>query len=605
MHKMQAEQASMQSFLNCYLRETDRFRLIGKKEEPQLWERLDIPTAEKLVICPLRHHGIDIIAPVNVWSPTGRHLFQFPWFYTTAAGKALTLDLVTLVSLVTKELAVERGLNQSPDDLVFRAIQSCQHIENYLRERKSDEKQLYGSTFRFLDAEQSLVFGHLLHPTPKSRQGLSDLDQHMYSPETKGRFALRYFRAHRSIVRENSAWDQSATNLVKNELLQDPELSESFKKAYLKDDEYSIIPIHPLQAEHLLQKKEVKSLIREGLLTDLGIQGRAYYPTSSIRTVYHPKARFMLKCSLNIKITNSVRLNLRKELERGVEVARLMKTKIGAELEERFPFFRIIQDPAYLTIHLPGKEESGFEVVLRENPFTVGEDLNVTLIAGLGQDPFIGNKSRLASIITELAKKENRSLAEVSLEWFRRYLSVSLQPLMWLYQRYGIALEAHQQNSLVGLSGGYPDRFYYRDNQGYYYSESTFPELNRILPGISETSQTKCADEVADERLRYYLFINHLFGLINAFGTAGLAEEEALLAELRQTLSDWLPMNRKPSTLLTSLLEHESIPGKANLLTRLHDMDELVGPMESQSVYVPIPNPLVKGVKNAHATPSS
>ena len=45
-------------------------------------------------------------------------------------------------------------------------------------------------------------------------------------------------------------------------------------------------------------------------------------------------------------------------------------------------------------------------------------------------------------------------------------------------------------------------------------------------------------------------------------------------------------------TLLDRLLDDATWPCKANLRTRLHDLDELVGDIATQSVYVTIPNPL-------------
>jgi siderophore synthetase component len=48
-----------------------------------------------------------------------------------------------------------------------------------------------------------------------------------------------------------------------------------------------------------------------------------------------------------------------------------------------------------------------------------------------------------------------------------------------------------------------------------------------------------------------------------------------------------------PSGLPARLLETPVLRCKANLLTRLRGMDELVGPVDTQSVYVTIPNPLV------------
>jgi siderophore synthetase component len=46
------------------------------------------------------------------------------------------------------------------------------------------------------------------------------------------------------------------------------------------------------------------------------------------------------------------------------------------------------------------------------------------------------------------------------------------------------------------------------------------------------------------------------------------------------------------STLLQGLLFNPTLPYKGNLLTRLHELDELIAPVENQSVYVQLPNPL-------------
>ncbi|MCS1352739.1 IucA/IucC family siderophore biosynthesis protein [Mechercharimyces sp. CAU 1602] len=597
-----AEHASMQSFFNCYLREVGKYQLSSREElcqEAKYQLLLDESSAVRFVRSELHHHGMEIVAPLQYWSQTGRHLFQAPFYYLTGEKHHVhRLDFATMITMITKELAIAGDKEARIDELVYRSLQSAQHIEQFVEARQADKEELYASSFTYIEAEQSLVFGHLLHPTPKSRQGISDGEQRLYAPELKGHHSMHYFRAHHSIVQEDSTLEVSASEAIKAELRRDDTITTAWKEKFLQtDDEYAIIPVHPLQAKHVLQDKAVQTLMEQGLLQDLGRLGRAYAPTSSLRTVYHRDARFMLKGSIPIKITNSVRLNKMKELERGVEVTRILESKIGKELYQHHPAFRIVKDPAYITIKIAGREESGFEMVLRENPFAEGNDQSVSLVAGLCQDAMELGSSRLAVIMKELAKSEGRSTSEVSEEWFKKYLAISLEPMMWLYMTYGIALEAHQQNSVVELENGYPSRFYYRDNQGYYYCESTFPSLQEAVPGINEKSYTMCKDEVADERLRYYLFMNHLVGLINAFGVAELVAEERLLEMVAFSLQKWMPHNRKPSTLLQSLLEQEVIPCKANLLTRLYDMDELVGPMESQSVYVDVINPIRLGVK--------
>lgn len=596
--KQIAEQATIQSFLNCYLREIgiceaiEIVELSRSKLDAALLEIFEREGAGSLIRIPLKHQCVDLLIGLRYWSPTGRHLFCFPIYYQTLDGSKLELDYVTLVALISKELALMNGSHEHQAELMLRIIQSCSNIEQFVQQRRRHSDQLYAFRSSFIDTEQALIFGHHLHPTPKSRQGFSEEELFVYSPELQGRFPLQYFRVHRSIVQEGSALPQTTTALIKQELLSDPSITNEFKTNYCNEDDYALLPVHPWQANFLKQQPAVQKLLQAELLQDLGQQGRAYQPTSSIRTVYHPATAFMLKLSLNVKITNSVRTNLYKELERSVEVYQLLSGLIGQELRDRFSNFTIIRDPAYITLKIDDEPVDGFATILRENPFLASSEADATCLIALCQDSISGESSRLSQIIQQLAQREGRSTDAVSLDWFRRYLKMSLEPILWLYFTHGIAIEAHQQNSVLQLQDGYPHHFFYRDNQGYYYRRSFHSHLNQVLPGISEKSQTICDDAVIDERLGYYLFINNLFGLINAFGVAGLIDERSLLDELRNELIKHTTSAQGCSTLLQTLLCQKRLRCKANLLTRFHNLDELVGPVSTQSVYVEIDNPL-------------
>ncbi len=592
-----AEQATMQSFLNCYLRETQNFKLYDQIPDELLTKITLHKKDQALIHCELAHLEINLYVPLVYWSDTGRHLFSFPIYYCNFGKnqKLFEVDYLLFVHLIMKELSMEYGgdgtVNQ--EELMLRVMLSRQNVETYIRERYPDTKYLYKMDMDFIDTEQALLFGHLMHPTPKSRQGIDESDAPLYSPELKGEFSLHYFRIHSSIVKQGTALEHTASEIVRNQVMEDSSISDELKQmASHTDENYELIPIHPWQAKFLMNKPKVKELMDKGLIESLGQHGRCYYPTSSLRTVYHPKTNYMIKFSLNVKITNSVRANKYMELERGVEVKKLVEGKIGQHLKEVHPNFQVITDPAFMTVNIDGEEESGFEVIFRENPFKQYNSLNATSLAAICQDTVEGHSSRLAVIIKQLAEKEGRTTEEVSLDWFRKYLDISLKPILWLFLNYGIAVEAHQQNSVIQLKNGYPDQFYYRDNQGYYYCESYHGRLNEILPGISEKSNTVCSDRIADERLRYYFFLNHLFGLINAFGTGGLIDEKKLLAEVRIVLESIKVPKHSSSELIPSLLSHRKLSCKANLLTRFYDMDELTGSLETQSVYVEIDNPL-------------
>ncbi|AHA10421.1 IucA/IucC family siderophore biosynthesis protein [Bacillus toyonensis] len=594
--KQIAEHATIQSFLNCYLRETGSGEWITEDErmESIFSNTLNRNVVPTYLCCRLSAQNVTLYGEVIYKSATDRHLFGEQFYYQIGETKTvIKADYVTVITFLIKEMSINYGEGTNPAELMLRVICSCQNIEEFTKERAEDTSALYGFHTTFIEAEQSLLFGHLTHPTPKSRQGILDWKSAMYSPELKGECQLHYFRAHKSIVNEKSLLLDSTTTIIKEELSKDEMVNEEFIEKYCKEDEYSLIPIHPLQAEWLLHQPYVQEWINQGVLEYIGPVGKCYMATSSLRTLYHPHSKYMLKFSFPVKVTNSMRINKLKELESGLEGKEMLNTAIG-EVRERFPGFDFICDPAFITLNY-GTQESGFEVIIRENPFYSEHANDATLIAGLVQDAIPGERTRLSNIIHHIAELENRSCEEVSLEWFRRYVNISLKPMVWMYLQYGVALEAHQQNSVVQLKDGYPVKYYFRDNQGFYFCNSMKEMLNNELSGIGERTGNLYDDYIVDERFRYYLIFNHMFGLINGFGTAGLIKEEILLSELRSVLESFLPYNREPSTFLRELLEEDKLACKANLLTRFFDVDELTNPLE-QAIYVQVHNPLVREV---------
>ncbi|MCU5680629.1 IucA/IucC family siderophore biosynthesis protein [Bacillus wiedmannii] len=594
--KQIAEHATIQSFLNCYLRETGSGEWItaDKRIEDTFYNSFQRDTGSTYLCCRLSAQNITLYGEVIYKSATDRHLFGEQFYYQMGENKnVIKADYVTVITFLIKEMSINYGEGTNPAELMLRVICSCQNIEEFTKERIEDTSALYGFHTSFIEAEQSLLFGHLTHPTPKSRQGILEWKSAMYSPELKGECQLHYFRAHKNIVNEKSLLLDSTTVILKEELRNDEMVCKEFISKYCNEDEYSLLPIHPLQAEWLLHQSYVQEWIDQGVLEYIGPVGKYYMATSSLRTLYHPQSKYMLKFSFPVKVTNSMRINKLKELESGLEGKEMLNTAIG-EVLDKFPGFDFICDPAFITLNY-GAKESGFEVIIRENPF-YGEHANdATLIAGLVQDAIPGERTRLSNIIHRLADVESRSCEEVSLDWFRRYMNISLKPMVWMYLCYGVALEAHQQNSVVQLKDGYPVKYYFRDNQGFYFCNSMKETLNNELAGIGERTGNLYDDYIVDERFRYYLIFNHMFGLINGFGTAGLIKEEILLSELRSVLEAFLSYNREPSTFLRELLEEDKLACKANLLTRFFDVDELSNPLE-QAIYVQVQNPLVREV---------
>ncbi|CAM5587946.1 IucA/IucC family protein [Streptomyces xanthochromogenes] len=558
-----AEAAAVENLLRCWVREND----LAAPDGPLL--RITLPAS-----------GTALLVPVPYWSPTGWHRFARPALHGGAAG-APPADAVTVAALLGREAGLSGGA-----DLVGRVADSVRRTADFIADRRSRPGPREDADL-FLTAEQSLLLGHPLHPTPKSREGLSETEVRRYSPELHGSFPLHWLAADPAVLACDSAWTEGGRTIGA------AQLALRFADGLQLPPGTVPLPLHPWQARDVAQRPDVAALLDAGLLHDLGPHGEHWHPTSSVRTVHRPGADAMLKLSLGVRITNSRRENLRKELHRGVEVHRLLRAGLGEEWQSAHPCFDIVRDPAWLAVDTPdGEPLPGLDVVVRHNPFAPGDDA-VCIAALTAPRPMPGRSamhSRLADVVGRLAARTGRPATAVSAEWFLRYLDQVVRPLLWLDGTAGIALEAHQQNTLVLLDpDGWPVGGRYRDNQGYYFRESHRAALERRLPGIGATSDTFVPDAVTDERFAYYLGINNILGLIGAFGAQHLADERVLLAALRQFLAR---ATRLGSPLPAQLLDSATLRCKANLLTRLHGLDELVGPVDTQSVYVTITNPL-------------
>ncbi|WP_404189697.1 IucA/IucC family protein [Streptomyces tauricus] len=636
-----AQAAAVENLLRCWVREHD----------------LRAPADGALRI-PLPASGTALVVPVQYWSPTGWHRLGPPHL-ASAPDQAPPTDAVTLAALLGRETltgsvasasasahpsaeatplaapgaptpaapgasaaaapgsaaaeastyaasAAAAGFRVPVDDgdLVGRVADSLRRTVVFITDRR--ENPADGSDL-FLSAEQSLLLGHPLHPTPKSREGLSADENRLYSPELRGSFALHWMAVAPSVLATDSAWTERGRPVPAEQL------TSRLAGAGLQLPEgYAALPMHPWQLREVHRRPQTARLLTAGLLRDLGPHGSAWHPTSSVRTLYRSGAPAMLKLSLGLRITNSRRENLRKEFHRGVEVHRLLRAGLAEQWQATHPGFDIVRDPAWLAVNEPdGTPVTGLDVMIRHNPFTPTDD--VSCVAGLvsprpgstsgGQrhteparsETRSATRSRLTEIVTRLAGRTGRPRGAVAAEWFLRYLEHVVRPVLWLDSEAGIALEAHQQNTLLLLDPeGWPKGGRYRDNQGYYFRESRRAELNKRLPGIGEHSDTFVSDAVTDERFAYYLAINNVLGLIGAFGSQRLADERLLLAAFRRFLTNVAsgPARLLRTTLPALLLDSPVLRCKANLLTRLHGLDELVGPVDTQSVYVTIANPL-------------
>ncbi|MEU6114407.1 IucA/IucC family protein [Streptomyces sp. NPDC047117] len=568
-----AEHAHLEALLRCWLRETHTEFTAGPL-------RIDLPTA-----------GLALVTEVTHCSPTGWHRFGPVRLEGRGGFLGATADPVTAVALLSTEAAVSGGARTGGvpagevADLVERTAESVRRVATFIADRRTNPEPP-AAVDGFLDAEQALLLGHLHHPAPKSRDGISDNDSAAFSPELRGSFKLHWFAADPSIVSHDAV--AGAPSLAGRDTVA---LLADLAGERLSDGRV-LVPAHPWQARDVLHRPRVAELIASGALEPLGERGPEWWATSSVRTLYRPDADVMLKLSLGLRLTNSRRESTRTELRRGLEINRLLDGGYADPTFRAHPGFRITRDPAWLAVDEPGRPGgprlTGLDVAVREVPD--GIDGLRCLVGLVAPRPGVGR-----SLLGELVAAQGADGAE---RWMADYTDNVLVPMLHLYAATGIGLEAHQQNTLVRLDAqGRVTGATFRDNQGYYLATSHLPGLLK-LSGADDSTLAVVDDAIVDDRLCYYLLRNQALSVIGCLAVDGLATEQDLLAVLADRLRAALPglaqAGPDGDRLARRWLDAATLPCKGNLLTRLHGIDEVVAPLDAQSVYLDAPNPLME-----------
>ena len=580
-----ANRLAMQHLVNAYSQETGQASLFEKYQQNST--QLAFSQGLTLLSLPLSLIQAQLFVPLSYVSRVGRHrIAALPQIFQK--GQKLKFSAAAMVSLLLEELVQQSEGHVDAASLVERWIQSRDALQQFLNIRAEDFDALVQLEQGFIESEQALILGHSMHPAPKSRTGFVHEDWQKYSPEACGQTQLHYWLVAPENIAEGTALEQAFSIQLKQEIKW--HLSESELETLAAYAHYKLLPLHPWQARYLQSKVWFKSLKAKLKIIDLGEKAWIFSPTTSVRTLASFNAPWMLKPSLSVMITNSIRVNLAKECHRGEMTHRLWHSELGQSILKQCPTLKAVNDPAWIALQLDGEIIDETICIVRDQPFT--PEQQVTCIASLCQDHPVEERNRFNALFDQIASQQKlNDKAQIAHDWFKTFLNISLNPLMYVYHRYGMAFESHQQNVLVELKDGWPQWLWLRDNQGFYYIEEFAGEILQQFPELNDKAHAVGSKTFVDERFSYYFFGNTLFGIINAIGATGFVSEQDLLSVLQQHLFDLLKQY-PDSSLIQSLLYQPTLPYKGNLLTRLYELDELIAPVENQSVYIQLANPL-------------
>ncbi|GAA2775589.1 IucA/IucC family protein [Saccharopolyspora taberi] len=533
--KPAAERVADRRLLNAYLRETG----VGDPRVEGDRFRIDLPAT-----------GRALTGELTYWSVTGHHDYCDE-LWLCEGGTATPCGHRELVAALLAELDSTDEASPRRQRLAEQIDNSVRRTTRYLEHVPEPCPSAPRDLTRY--AEHSLLTGHPFHPTPKSAEGFSDDDLTAYAPELGASFVLHHLAV--------------APDLLVEQRVAPGEWTPDDVPGH---DGFAVLPVHPWQASYLSRQPAVQELIEAGSLVPLGPGGRTVYPTSSVRTVCDPGFETAWKLPLHVRITNFVRNNPVEHLRRAADASRLV-----AELRRNWIHegFEVLLETGFRTIDHP-ELAADIAVLYRENPFHTGQAAP-QVVAGLLEDRPGAGPGLVGHVRTAVGRLTAAGVAE----WLRRYLSVSLLPVLALWRQDGLSLEAHVQNSLVHLENGWPTRFYVRDMEGTVASRERLCR-NGMVDLVGAASPALYDDAEAWMRFKYYVVTNHLGHLVHVLGRHGEADESALWGVVAAVLRDALP-----DRYVCDLLAAPDLPAKANLISRFAERGET-------PVYLTIPNPM-------------
>jgi siderophore synthetase component len=461
-----------------------------------------------------------------------------------------------LAALIATELTLATGVTN--DEFTGQVRASHTALATILRARGA--RRPAGD--RYLASEQALVSGHRFHPAPKARTGGGWL---RYAPEAGARFPLRFLGVRDDVLAAEG--DPSALDRL---------------GAPPAPAGYRLLPAHPWQLRLLHDR--LAPAHRNGLLIDLGPGSRDVAATSSVRTVYDPRADVFAKFSLNVRITNCVRTSAWYELAGSVLLTGLLRPVLDG-LRPAYPGTVLLGEPGYRTAALADRDlYQGLAVIARD---------------GLRRHLAPGVTPVLAAALTEPTLTEPTVAPFTGrdpdwlLGWWEAYVGLLAPPVLQLLFAHGVVLEPHLQNVLAGLDAGdWPVQVVLRDLEGVKLVAARHEARLASLP--PRVARSLVYDrERGWNRVAYCLFVNHLAEVAAAIADACPARDQARAVRLEAEL--WHRARRLLAGFgrthgwtpeLRALLSGVPLPAKANLKVRW------ARAADREASYVPVRNPL-------------
>ncbi|UEX90635.1 IucA/IucC family protein [Staphylococcus ratti] len=402
--------------------------------------------------------------------------------------------------------------------------------------------------------------GHPSHPLTKTKLPLSDVEVRQFAPEFMKTVFLRIVLVHRDIVSITTM--DGNVRFVGEHII--PEYNGRLKQ-FLEPlgcqlSDYRIMFVHPWQYEHHITAnfaQHMQSL--QIIATPYTIPSK---PTLSFRTMALEDKPYHIKLPVNVQATSAVRMVS--------PVTTIDGPQLSAQLQQllnNYPTLRVALEPygAYV------KEENAlarqFAMIVRQSPDSTDSNMLQMVTAALTQQNPVDEQITVDSLIAFLYD----TVDEAGIKRFiKNYAEALIPPLIAYIQVYGIALEAHQQNTILQINQQTREfSFVVRDLGG---SRIDIDTLTAALPNLTITNESLIAEniEAVISKFQHAVIQNQFGTLIDHFHYRHDIDEQQLYNIVSVCVQDAIQDELAHAKALKNLLFGETVTVKALLNMRMH-----------------------------------
>lgn len=411
-----------------------------------------------------------------------------------------------------------------------------------------------------LSYSESLVLeGHPTHPLTKTKLPLSMTDLKAYAPEFENVIPLKIMLIEKKHIVSTSMEDDD--QFILNEVIPDyyHRLKGFLEPLNLNIADYRVMFVHPWQYDHTIGEQFNEWIAKKVLIpTPFTVSSKA---TLSFRTMDLINTPYHVKLPVNVQATSAVRTVSTVTTIDGPKLSYALQG-----LLQQYPSLQVAMEPFGAYADVKPDIARQLAMIIRQKPAIFDNGCTIVTASLVNPNP-IDNKALVDSYLDWL---ENKVTIDHIKHFIATYTQNLVQPLIAYIQDYGIALEAHMQNTIVNLGPNYNMKFLVRDLGG---SRIDIKSLQRQVPQIEITNSSLLADTIEEviAKFQHAVVQNQLAELIHHFNQYNEVIEQELFDIVREEIELAIDDTKAHADTLKKVLFGSTITVKALLSMRIEN----------------------------------